>query len=257
MRALALVVTTGVLAVLLAAVPGAPAAQPKVWNVVALGDSDATGDGDPSGLGWVGRYGRLLRQKLGLKVVVTNLAAEGKRSGELTDDLRSDPTTRAAVKKAQIVLIGIGGADLNDGDDRLDAGSCTGTACYAGDLHAFRRNLAATAALVRKLRSSRQAVLRAITLPNVVPGGHDVIPSFITDEIGVFQTTTLKEAICAAMRAHDGRCVDVLRAFNGPDASQDAYAKGWVGKDPCCYPSGKGQQLMAQLVFRSGLKPLR
>src|SRR5439155_11319905 len=73
------------------------AAQPPVWNVVALGDSDTTGEGDASGLGWVGRYGRLLRQKLGFKVVVTNLAQEGRTSAELLSDVRSDATTRAAV----------------------------------------------------------------------------------------------------------------------------------------------------------------
>ena len=59
------------------------------------------------------------------------------------------------------------------------------------------------------------------------------------------------------MTKNRGRCVDVLRAFNGSDGTQNAYAKGWLTKDPCCYPSGKGQQLMAQLVFETGLAPLR
>jgi len=235
----------------------AGATRPAVWNVVAIGDSDATGDGDSSGLGWVGRYARLLRQKLGLHVVVTNLAREGKTSTELLADVRSDPTTRAWVQKAQVVLIGIGGADLNAGDGRLEAGGCKGTACYAPDLRAFRRNLAATAALVRKLRKPSDAVVRAITLPNVVPGAKDVVPRFITQAIGVFQNTTLKAAICAAMAASHGRCVDVFRAFNGASGTENAYARGWLTKDPCCYPSGKGQQVMAQLVFDTGLAPLR
>lgn len=246
------------LAVVLVPASGAShAAQPAVWNVVALGDSDTTGEGDASGLGWVGRYARLLRQKLGLKVVVTNLADGGKTSADLLSELRSDAATRAAVKKAQIVLVGIGGADLGDGDARLEAGTCKGTACYAADLRAFGGNLDATSAAVRKLRSPKQAVLRAITLPNVVPGAKDVVPAFITQAIGVYQSKTLKTYICNAMAKHSGRCVDAFRAFNGPDGTQDAYAKGWLTKDPCCYPSGKGQQLMAGLVFKSGLAPLR
>jgi hypothetical protein len=204
----------------------------------------------------VGRYARLLRQKLGLNVVVTNLAQEGKNSSELLSEVRSDATTRAALKTAQIVLIGIGGADLNAGDDRLEAGACKSTACYAADLRAFGRNVNATVALVRTLRSPNQAVLRAITLPNVVPGAKDVVPPFITQRIGVYQNNQLKRYICGAMAKHRGRCVDAYRAFNGPDGTQNAYAKGWLTKNPCCYPNGKGQQFMAELVIRSGLAPL-
>jgi lysophospholipase L1-like esterase len=249
-------------ALLVAAAPATPRGKtvtkkPTIWNIVALGDSDTTGEGDPTRLGWVGRYARLLRQKLGLKVVVTNLAQNGKTSGELLSELRSDARTRGAVKKARIVLIGIGGADLGAGDERLEAGECKGEACYAADLAAFGRNLDATVAVIRRLRSSKQAVLRAITLPNVVPGAHDVVPPFITPEIGIHQNNVLKQHICSTMAKHRGRCVDAYLAFNGPEGTEDAYAKGWLTKDPCCYPSGKGQQVMAELVLKSGLAPLR
>jgi lysophospholipase L1-like esterase len=226
-------------------------------RIVALGDSDATGEGDPMRLGWVGRYARLLRARLGLQVTVTNLARNGQTSSQLVADVRSNPTTRRAVKKAQIVLFGTGGADLNAGDARREAGKCKAEACWAGDLRAFGRNLDTTVALVRKLRGSNATALRAITLPNVVPGAEDVVPPFATVAIGVYQTKTLRQLICAAMTKHRGRCVDVLRVFNGPDGTQNAYAKGWLTKSPCCYPSGKGQQLMAELVFKTGLKPLR
>lgn len=111
-----------------ARLPSAPGSA--VWNIVALGDSDTTGSGDPTGIGWVGRYSRLLQQKLGLKVNVTNIAVDGKTSDQLLSELRSDPTTRQDVAHAQIVLIGIGGADLNAGDANLQAGKCQGMACY-------------------------------------------------------------------------------------------------------------------------------
>jgi hypothetical protein len=205
----------------------------------------------------VGRYAQLLRQKLGLKVVVTNLAQSGKTSAQLLLEMRTDATTRAAVKTARIVLVGIGGADLGAGDARLEAKTCKADACYAADLRAFGRNLDATAALVRKLRASNEAVLRAITLPNVVPGAKDVVPPFITQEIGVYEGKTLKQYTCSAMTQHGGRCVDAFRAFNGPNGTQNAYARGWLTKAPCCYPSGRGQEVMAQLVFKSGLAPLR
>jgi hypothetical protein len=234
----------------------AQGAQPGVWNVVALGDSDTTGAGDASGLGWAGRYARLLRQKLGVKVVFTNLSEEGKSSSRLLADVRSDAPTRAALKKAQVVLVGIGGADLNAGDDRNAAGACKGTACYAADLRTFGRNVDATAAAIRRLRGPTEAVLRSITLPNVIPGAKGVVPSFVTPEIGVYQGRTLRQYICKAMSRHAGRCVDAFRAFNGPSGTENAYTKGLLTTAPCCYPSGKGQQLMAQLVLESGLAPL-
>jgi lysophospholipase L1-like esterase len=240
----------GVLLVPASSVSEAATKKPTIWSIVALGDSDTTGEGDPTGLGWVGRYARLLRQKLGLKVVVTNLARNGKTSRVLLSEMRSDPTTRGVVKKAEIVLVGIGGADLGAGDDRLAAGKCKAEACYAADLRAFGRNLDATAALVRKLRSPNDAVLRAITLPNVVPGAKDVVPPFITQEIGLYQSKTLKQYICSAMANQRGRCVDTFRAFNGRDGTQNAYAKGWLTKDPCCYPSGKGSRSWLSLSSR-------
>jgi lysophospholipase L1-like esterase len=79
--------------------PSAPGSA--VWNIVALGDPDTTGSGDPTGIGWVGRYSRLLQQKLELKVNVTNIAVDGKTSGQLLSELRSDPTTRQDVAHAQ------------------------------------------------------------------------------------------------------------------------------------------------------------
>ena len=188
---------------------------------------------------------------------MTNLAQNGKTSQGLLWEMRNNARTRTAVKKAEIVLIGIGGADLGAGDQRLEAGDAEGPGLLRRDLRAFGRNLDATAAPVRKLRSAKQAVLRAITLPNVVPGGEDLVPPFITREIRVYQSNILKQQICSAMAKHRGRCVDAFRAFNGPDGTDDAYAKGWLTKAPCCYPSGKGQQVMAELVVKTGLAPLR
>ncbi len=73
----------------------------------------------------------------------------------------------------------------------------------------------------------------------------------------MYQNKTLEQLIYSAMTRYRGRCVDAFRAFNGPDGTQNAYSRGWLTTDPCCYPSGQGQQKMAQLLFDSGLAPLR
>jgi lysophospholipase L1-like esterase len=229
-------------------------------HVVALGDSETTGQGDSTGVGWVGRYARLLRKKLDLKLDVENLAQDGTTSDQLVSALRGNPTTRMEVKDAQIVLFGIGGADLNAGDANFEAGKCRAEACYAPVLKSFARNFDAIVAAVRTLRGSNKTVLRSITQPNVLTGAEDVIPPFlkpIATRIGAYQARTANRAICRVMTKYDGRCIDVLHAFNGRNGTANAYEKGLLNHEDCCYPSANGQQLMAELLFRTGLAPLR
>src|SRR5262245_13556874 len=108
-----------------------PASSPSAHavRIVALGDSDATGEGDSTGQGWVGRYAALVHKATGSPVHVTNLAVGGKTSDVLLTEVRSDPATRQALRGAQVVLLGIGGADLNWGGDHLEQGRCEGRSC--------------------------------------------------------------------------------------------------------------------------------
>jgi len=235
--------------------PSASSSRQAAVSIVALGDSDATGIGDATGRGWVGRYGDLVTQKLNMSVAVDNRAGEGKTSDQLRTEVTDDDSLRQALKGADVVLIGIGGADLNAGDDALSTGSCEGRQCYVQLLQAFDANISAIATEVRRLAPT--AVLRAISLPNAVPGGGDVIPEFATADIGRYQVVAERASVCQAMRSNDGQCVDVVRAFNGKNASGDAYKTGLMTKDPCCYPSGMGQQLMAELLAETGFRGLQ
>jgi lysophospholipase L1-like esterase len=230
-------------------------AQGRVVRVVAIGDSDATGIGDASSRGWVGRYGDLLKAKLGTVVTVENRAMEGETSDQLRSDIANDPALRQALAGADVVLIGIGGADLNAGDDALSTGACRGRDCYAKILRRFDANISAIASQVRQV--TPHALVRAMSLPNAFPGGGSVIPPFITAGPSRHQVFAERAAVCQAMRSNGGRCVDVVTAFNGPRGDGDAYAKGLMTKDPCCYPSAKGQQLIAQLLIAEGLNGLR
>ena len=211
--------------------------QPSV-NVVALGDSDADGSGDPSGRGWVGRYGDLLQAKLGFPVKVDNRAAGGKTSDGLLEEVTQDAELQQTLARADVILIGIGGADLNAGDEALRAGSCTGRNCYAGLLRRFDTNISSIASQIRRLAPS--AVMRAINLPNVFPGGGAMIPPFITADISLFEVRSQGSSICRAMKANGGRCGDAVRAFNGPAADGDAYRTGLLTKDPCWLSQRKG-----------------
>jgi lysophospholipase L1-like esterase len=219
-------------------------------TILAIGDSDTTGIGDPSGRGWAGRFGDLLHRKLSAVVHVDNRAVEGQTSDELRNAVIGDDALRQALAKADVVLVGTGGADLNAGDDALQANQCDGRACYRPILRRFGENISAIATEVHQL--NRSALLRAISLPNGYPGAGDAIPPFITAAISRYESTMERALVCQAMQRNGGRCADVVRGFNGPSANEDAYTSGLMTKDPCCYPSGKGQQLMAGLLIKLG-----
>ena len=233
----------------------ASSSSPTAVRIVALGDSDTTGIGDSTGRGWVGRYGDLVRQQVKTPVTVDNVAAEGATSAQLRDRVTSDQALRQLIRDADVVLIGIGGADLNAGDDALSAGRCAGRQCYQGILTTFAANIEAIASEVRRLAPG--AVLRAISLPDGFPGAGSAYPPFATADISRYQVTQERTAVCRAMQSNGGRCVDVVGAFNGADVTADAYARGLMTKNPCCYPSADGQQLIARLLLATGLAGLR
>lgn len=229
-----------------------------VWHVVVLGDSGASGSGDPTGLGWGGRYARLLRQRLHHKVTFTNLASDGLGAFLLLDELRSDPKLRATVANADIILFGsTAGSALNTADENLSAGNCKGTACYAAQLRPWATQFNRIVATAKGFRGSKQTVLLGVTDPNVVPGAQGVVPHFATVSLGLFQARTIDKTVCAVLRSHGGNCIDVLTPFNGRSGTEDAYKKGLMNKIDCCYASGKGQQMIAELLYRAGLNRVK
>jgi hypothetical protein len=127
---------------------------------------------------------------MGGKVTVTSLAEDGLTSDRLVEQLTSDADATAAIAAADIIVIGAGGADLNAGDDRFAAGTCSAEACYKDDLAAFAQNFDAAAVAIVKARDGKPTLFRAITPPNVLTGAESVIPPFlrpVATRIGVFQ----------------------------------------------------------------------
>ena len=203
------------------ALPSSSTSPTASIKVLAIGDSDTTGIGDPSGQGWAGRYGDLLHRKLSTAVHVDNLAVEGQTSDELRNAVAGDDALRQALAKADVVLIGLGGADLNAGDDALQAKQCDGRVCYTPILRRFGENITAIATEIHRLNDT--ALLRAISLPNGYPGAGDAIPPFITADISRYQSTAERAMVCQAMQVSGGRCADVVRAFNGPSANRERF----------------------------------
>lgn len=227
------------------------------WSLVAIGDSSTTGSGDPSGVGWVGAYANAIHDGTGHEVTVTNVARNGSSSADWVAAVKEDAGLRSQLAQADIVAIGLGGSELNAGDDAFASGSCKDVACYDAPLETWKTNLEGIVAEVARIRADKPTAIRAITMMNGLTGAEDVIPPFLASvatKVGVYQARGFNKATCEILEAHDGACVDLLTAFNGPDGTGDAYATGLMSK--CCYPSTKGQALMGQLLYETGLAPL-
>jgi lysophospholipase L1-like esterase len=236
----------------------ASSASAAGWTLVALGDSETTGSGDPSGDGWVEYYAGLIRERAGHEVAVHNLAMNGTTSDALLASVKSDASARTVIEGADIIVLGIGGADLNAGDAAKDAGTCEPKACYDAVASAYAANIDKIAAEVQAIRGGRPTVVRAITFPNVLQGAESAIPGYKKDdpEMGLYEARGLNAGTCAAMKAHGGQCVDVLTAINGATGMEDGYAKGLLNLQDCCYPNEKGHRVIAQLLYESGFEPL-
>jgi len=84
----------------------------KHVNLVAIGDSLAHGLGDASGRGFVGDVSQMYRQQ-GKLVVESNLGIDGLTSRGLRNEV-GQPEVQNLLKTANVVLISIGGNDLNN-----------------------------------------------------------------------------------------------------------------------------------------------
>jgi lysophospholipase L1-like esterase len=239
--------------------PASSSFDATAWRLVALGDSEITGHGDPSGKGWVPYYADLVAAGSGRDVSVDNRGLDGLTSSGLRAALESNADLRDAIAKADIVVLGIGGADVNAGDDALASGSCESTACYDATISAYGSDVDAIAAEIMSIRAGKPTVLRSVTQPNVLTGAEDVIPPFLRDiatEVGVYVARGFNTATCDAMTAHDGACIDVLTAINGPKGEADGYKAGLLNLEDCCYPNERGHRLIADLLYATGLAPL-
>lgn len=88
-------------------------------QVVAIGDSLTHGTGDPSGKGYVGIFVGQLKKSTKPPVRLTNVAVSGQRAPQLGSQLKQ-PNIRQLLKKADIILMTIGGNDLFQGGKTLD-----------------------------------------------------------------------------------------------------------------------------------------
>lgn len=87
-------------------------AKKRTANIVAIGDSLTYGVGDESEHGYVGQIKNKLSKQTNLKVVTHNYGISGERSDQINKRVDTEPKIQTNLKKANIIVMTVGGNDL-------------------------------------------------------------------------------------------------------------------------------------------------
>jgi lysophospholipase L1-like esterase len=171
----------------------AAANVPVSWNYVALGDSLAVGTGAYY-KGYVDRYADYLEADTGAQVTVTNLGKNGKTSSELLYALRSDSSSRKAIKVANVVTFNIGINDLGQAGAAYESGTCGGADnqdCLRAAVGTLKENWDAIINELLILRSTSDTIIRTAGLgyvPDLASNDSQVFKPYL-DEINGYIAT--------------------------------------------------------------------
>jgi lysophospholipase L1-like esterase len=147
------------------------------WNYVALGDSLAAGVG--ARRGYVDRYADHLRNDTGARVELTNLGVSGQTSPQLLRSLRNDPSTRKALRGAEVVTYNIGINDLGQARGSYEAGTCGGAQgkrCLHAAVEELDENWNAITEEILSLSSPDETIIRTVGLGYTPQAGRTLEP---------------------------------------------------------------------------------
>ncbi|MCC5894099.1 MAG: hypothetical protein JJU16_01425 [Alkalibacterium sp.] len=136
-----------------------PSAEPS--DVLIMGDSIGFGVGDEEELGIGARYLSLLSEEDETDTSIANLSVPGFESTQLADLVESGEHG-ASISSAQLIIISIGGNDLNrlEFEDNLDF-----TLSFDETLTIYRENLGRIISTIRSLNPDAQLALIGLYNP--------------------------------------------------------------------------------------------
>jgi len=220
-------------------------------RIVGLGDSYMSAQ-NAQGRSFMQLFGTQLQAKLTQPVEVTAFAQGDSTSARVLTDLRDDPGVRAAVAKADIVVISVGSNDV-DPFGMFPKGTCAPgqakTSCLKAYAPALTRNFEALLTELDKLTQSDPPAVRVTSVDNPFIGMPDApTPRFGHDfftQVAEAET----EAIFAVARKHGARGIDYLHVFSGPRGLDDP---GKYLAEDHAHPGDLGIQTIADLLTDMG-----
>jgi len=159
----------------------------------------------------------------GLPIDFLNDTTNGGTAQELAATMRNDPTIRAHIEAADIIVIAIGGNDLEPAFGSYTAGNCGGQDqldCFRTVATTLRAAYDGMLAAIDGLRAGRPTAVRMVTTSNEFLSDHDLLATFGADfgkTSGVTITRMNHDVQCEVAARHHAVCVDLGASLNGPD----------------------------------------
>ena len=230
-------------------------------RVVAIGDSLAQASSCHGCVDYVDRFGVWLEESVGRPVTVDNRAAiqlsglPPVQTGQLLNDLLTDPKLRASIASADVVIVDVGFNDTpwNRFDNPCDAvrdlavtevdWAKIDRTCIARVTNEYAQRLDQILSQINELRGCARPwdqpidfcarVGRATTVIRVVSVYDDWTGEPGVPRAGVEATSradlAMLTAQCWIAELHGGSCVDVFHLLNGRSGVEDAAA--WLTDD--------------------------
>lgn len=217
---------------------------PGTLRVVGLGDSVMSGAHcDCAGL--AEEYASALADRSGMHVSVQNLGTDGAVTGDLLEDIQKDSTTRAAIENADVVLVTIGANDLLPQLDQWRSGGCD-EACFAGPAAKMGQNLSAILTAVDSVRHGHRGTVLVTDYWNVFTDGDVARTTGGQAQVdwSTDVTAAANQQICAAARAADDTCVDLVPVFKPAGADPTSLLA-----DDGDHPNNAGVQAIVQALL--------
>jgi hypothetical protein len=200
----------------------------RAWNVVAFGDSWPEG----AHCGGCRSFAELWADDLeSLTSRQTNFTdftgslepgvGESETSSSLLASLRTNETTRAATKTADIILVATGPNEIDQAYLPIKARTCGGAdqlECIRGLGRLWSENFDAILTEIENLRSGKPTAIRLVDAANPFVSDAEInegMPDDFATTEGAMIFDQLKRAMCAAATNHGAVCVDVRPILNG------------------------------------------
>lgn len=247
-----------------------PTSEPDT-SLVVLGDSNAHPTSCMGCTIFPEQVAAALGSALGSEVAVVNLAwqlsnPKAAEVADIRDYVRTNPTARGALAKADAVLIHVAQNDLayNRLDDPCDVAPTypriqwddLTQACMDAALAEYKKDLEALLDEIDGLREGRPTMLRIVTGINTAIG--DLVdPTWNSPaavEPSTYNVARMASLQCTLAAKHGGKCADIFHVLNGP--SGRTSAQRFLNPADATHLAQQGHDKVAGVVVDLGFRPL-
>ncbi|HEC62206.1 MAG TPA: SGNH/GDSL hydrolase family protein [bacterium] len=205
----------------------------ETWDYVILGSSVGTW--------WAEYYGDSIESDLGVKLFYLSHYVGAQPVSGLLKNIRNDERLRGNIKKAEVITIGVGIADMNYAIGMYGAGGRNDRRRLKEELDTFRETYDSMLTELLSLTSPTDTIIRVMDFyyPNV---GRDQEKGIYNQIKSSWQK--FNKCIIQAARKRGIPVAKVFQAFHGPHGNDDPAEKGYLDKDGL-HSSEEGKKIIA------------